>query len=85
MPTEIWVALISATAIITAAGLPAWMIERARKENHTDHAKVTKVLRRVESKIDRHLEDHSSGFTRRNKKESKFAGGLGSLAGETEK
>jgi hypothetical protein len=65
MPTEIYVALISAIAIIIAAGLPAWLIERARKENSQDHAYVRKVLTRVERKIDNHLEDHSNGVTRR--------------------
>ena len=73
MPTEITVALISAIAIITAAGLPAWLIERARKENTKDHAKVTKVLRRVEHKIDQHLEDHKHGFARRNTTKEKQA------------
>jgi len=71
MPTEIYVALISALGIITAAGLPAYLIERSRKENATDHAKVTKVLRRVEHKIDQHLEDHGNGTTRRNSSEAK--------------
>ena len=65
MPTEIYVALISAIAIIIAAGLPAFLIERARKENTQDHAYVRKILTRVERKIDNHLEDHRSGVTRR--------------------
>ena len=59
MPTEIYVALISAIAIIIAGGLPAWLIERARKENTQDHAYVRKILTRVERKIDNHLEDHN--------------------------
>ena len=66
MPTEIWVALISAFAIVSAALLPAWLIERARKENADDHAYVRRALTRVERKIDNHLEDHNSdGTTRR--------------------
>ena len=65
MPTEIYVALISASAIITAAGLPAYLVERARRENADDHAYVRKILTRVERKIDNHLEDHDSGLTRR--------------------
>ncbi len=65
MPTEIQVALISGLAIIVAAGLPAWLIERARKENTEDHAYVRRILTRVERKIDNHLEDHSNGVTRR--------------------
>jgi len=65
MPTEIQVALISGLAIIVAAGLPAWLIERARKENTEDHAYVRRILTRVERKIDNHLEDHRNGVTRR--------------------
>ena len=71
MPTEIYVALISAVAIITAAGLPAWLVERARRENAEDHAYVRKILTRVERKIDNHLEDHDNGVTRRNKNQTK--------------
>ena len=65
MPTEIWVALISAFAIVSAALLPAWLIERARKENADDHAYVRRALTRVERKIDNHLEDHSTDGTAR--------------------
>jgi len=59
MPTEIWVALISAIAIVSAAILPAFLIERARRENADDHAYVRRALSRVERKIDNHLEDHN--------------------------
>ena len=52
-------ALISAFAIVSAALLPAWLIERARKENADDHAYVRRALTRVERKIDNHLEDHN--------------------------
>ena len=65
MPVEIYVALISGLAIIAAAGLPAWLVERARRENSQDHAYVRRVLTRVERKIDNHLEDHKDGTTRR--------------------
>lgn len=68
MPIEIIIALISAVAIIVA-GLPAALIERARKENADDHAYVRKVLTRVETKLDNHLEDHANGFTRRNRRQ----------------
>ena len=68
MPIEIIIALISAVAIIVA-GLPAALIERARKENADDHAYVRKVLTRVENKLDDHLEDHANGFTRRNRRQ----------------
>lgn len=68
MPIEIIIALISAVAIIVA-GLPAALIERARKENADDHAYVRKILTRVETKLDNHLEDHANGFTRRNRRQ----------------
>jgi hypothetical protein len=69
MQTEITVALISAVALV-AAGIPAALIERARRENADDHAYVRKILTRVENKLDNHLEDHINGFTRRNKSEA---------------
>jgi hypothetical protein len=72
MQTEITVALISAVAIV-AAGVPAALIERARRENADDHAYVRKILTRVETKLDNHLEDHINGFTRRDKSENKQA------------
>jgi hypothetical protein len=72
MQTEITVAIISAVAIV-AAGVPAALIERARRENADDHAYVRKILTRVETKLDNHLEDHINGFTRRDKSENKQA------------
>ena len=69
MQTEITVALISAVALV-AAGIPAALIERARRENADDHAYVRQILTRVENKLDNHLEDHINGFTRRNKSEA---------------
>jgi len=69
MQTEITVALISAVALIVA-GVPAALVERARRENADDHAYVRKILTRVETKLDNHLEDHINGFTRRNKSEA---------------
>ena len=71
MPTEIYVALISAVAIVLAAVLPAILIERARKENANDHAYVRRLLTRVERKIDNHLEEHDNGITRRNPAKNK--------------
>ena len=71
MPTEITVALISAVAIVSAAVLPAILIERARKENANDHAYVRRLLTRVERKIDNHLEEHDNGLTRRNPAKNK--------------
>jgi type II secretory pathway component PulJ len=67
MPTEVTVALISAVAIVTAAVLPAILIQSLRKENSEDHQYVRRVLTRVERKLDNHLEDHDNGVTRRNK------------------
>jgi type II secretory pathway component PulJ len=67
MPTEVTVALISAVAIVTAAVLPAILIQSLRKENSEDHQYVRRVLTRVERKLDNHLEDHENGVTRRNK------------------
>ena len=69
MQTEITVALISAVALIVA-GVPAALVERARRENADDHAYVRQILTRVENKLDNHLEDHINGFTRRNKSEA---------------
>lgn len=71
MPTEVIVALISGFAIISAAVLPAVLIERARRENADDHQYVRRILTRVERKIDNHLEDHENGVTRRNKTQTK--------------
>ena len=71
MPTEVLVALISAIAVVVASAIPAILIQRARQENDQDHANVRKILTRVEHKIDTHLEDHGSGFTRRNRTKTK--------------
>ena len=49
MPTEIWVALISAIAIVSAAILPAFLIERARRELR--HEIVIAARQRAEDKI----------------------------------
>ncbi|MGA1296850.1 MAG: hypothetical protein ACO3X1_16205 [Burkholderiaceae bacterium] len=72
MQIEITVALISAVALIVA-GVPAALVERARRENADDHAYVRRILTRVENKLDNHLEDHINGFTRRNKSENQQA------------
>ena len=52
MNTEVVVAVIAAIGVI-AAGLPATLIERARRENSADHAFVRNRLER----IDEHLDD----------------------------
>ena len=74
MPTEVLVALIGGFCLIVAAGLPAVLVERARKENSDDHQYVRRILTRVERKIDNHLEDHNDGITRRNKGKSQQTG-----------
>lgn len=49
-------------AVITAVGaVLAAMITSMRKENHEDHAVVTRSLDRIESKIDEHIGDHAKG------------------------
>jgi dsDNA-specific endonuclease/ATPase MutS2 len=50
MNETILVAIIAAAGII-AAGLPAALIERARKENSEDHAKVTSTLESIEEHL----------------------------------
>lgn len=61
MPTEVIVALISAGGVIAAAVLPAWLISKLRRESSTDHAVVMTMLRRIEQKFNKHLEDHDNG------------------------
>jgi hypothetical protein len=61
MPIEVLVALISASGVIAAAVLPAWLIHQLRKTNATDHATVLTMLMRIEQKLKRHLEDHNNG------------------------
>jgi dsDNA-specific endonuclease/ATPase MutS2 len=50
MNETILVAIISAAGII-AAGLPAALIERARRENSDDHAKVSATLDSIEEHL----------------------------------
>ncbi len=50
MNETILVAIIAAFGVI-AAGLPAALIERARKENSEDHAKVTSTLESIEEHL----------------------------------
>lgn len=61
MQTEVIVALISTLGVIAAAVLPAMLIQKARRENSTDHATVMTMLRRIEQKFAKHLEDHENG------------------------
>lgn len=34
------------------------LIERSRRDNERDHAKVTAGIERIESKLDNHISDH---------------------------
>lgn len=51
MRVEVVVAIIGAIAVITA-GLPATLIERARRENADDHASVRRRLDRIDEHLD---------------------------------
>ena len=52
MNTSLAVALVSgAVAIIVA------FIQAAKKQNHDDHAKVERILGRIEGKLDAHIDD----------------------------
>jgi hypothetical protein len=52
MNTSLAVALISgAVAIIVA------FIQAAKRQNHDDHAKVERILGRIEGKLDAHVDD----------------------------
>jgi hypothetical protein len=74
MNDVVLVALIGAFGTV-AAGLPAVLIERARRENNGDHAIVRRKLRElglqiekvstkigsVDGKLERHLNSHKDG------------------------
>ena len=51
MNTEIVVALIALVGVLVA-GIPAALIERARKENARDHDYVADVLERLDDHLD---------------------------------
>lgn len=51
MTEAVLIAVIGAFAVITA-GLPATLIERARRENATDHAFVRRRLDRIDEHLD---------------------------------
>lgn len=51
MTEGIVVAIIAAFGVI-AAGLPAALIERARRENATDHAFVRRTLEAIDEHLD---------------------------------
>jgi predicted lipid-binding transport protein (Tim44 family) len=51
MTEAVLVAVIAAVGVI-AAGLPAALIERARRENATDHAFVRRTLEAIDEHLD---------------------------------
>jgi hypothetical protein len=51
MTEAIVIAVIGAVAVVTA-GLPATLIERARRENADDHAQVRRRLDRIDEHLD---------------------------------
>jgi hypothetical protein len=52
MNTAITVALISGIATLFAAILPALLVQKARRENATDHGKVSTRLDRIDDHLD---------------------------------
>ena len=53
MSTGIIVAVIAGGFSVIVA-----FIQSAKKQNHDDHAKVERILGRIEGKIDGHIGDH---------------------------
>lgn len=51
MNTAITVALISGIATLFAAILPALLVQKARRENATDHGKVSSRLDRIDDHL----------------------------------
>lgn len=51
MNTAIIVALISGVATLFAAILPALLVQKARRENATDHGKVSSRLDRIDDHL----------------------------------
>lgn len=52
MNTAIMVALISGIATLFAAVFPALLVQKARRENATDHGKVSSRLDRIDDHLD---------------------------------
>ena len=62
------IAAVLGAVVATVGGIIVALIDKFRKENHADHAKVMDVLDRVsttvdrvEGKVDRHIEWHATG------------------------
>ena len=49
-------------AVIAAVGgMLAALVQGMRKENRDDHAIVSDSLNRIETKLDKHIDDHLTG------------------------
>ena len=64
------IAAVLGAVVAAVGGIIVAIIDKFRKENHADHAKVMDVLDRVsttvdrvEGKVDRHIEWHATGGT----------------------
>ena len=62
------IAAVLGAVVAAVGGIIVAIIDKFRKENHADHAKVMDVLDRVsttvdrvEGKVDRHIEWHATG------------------------
>lgn len=53
MPEAVWVALVTG-----GFGVIVALVHAGRRENRTDHGIVQDSLNRIETKIDRHIENH---------------------------
>ena len=54
METPVVVAIVSGAVAIVVA-----FIQAAKKQNHDDHARVERILGRIEGKLDSHIDDKS--------------------------
>jgi predicted lipid-binding transport protein (Tim44 family) len=84
MTEAVLVALIAAVGVI-AAGLPAALIERARRENATDHAFVRRTLEAIDEHLDEiedAVEDVSEALINHIDDEEAHRGNTGRTQGE---
>jgi hypothetical protein len=52
---------ITVALITVFGGIAVALIQKGRKENNQDHARVGQALGRIETKIDGHINDHAKG------------------------
>jgi len=52
---------ITVALITVFGGIAVALIQKGRKENNQDHARVGQALDRIETKIDGHINDHAKG------------------------